>query len=64
MKTHRPWQPRLRSGSLFNPFAPTTESPYESDHFEISEEEQEEQRVASAEATAAPDQDSQGDKDR
>lgn len=63
MKTHRPWQPRMRSGSLFNPFAPTTESPYESDHFEISEEDQEEQHVA-PQATAAPDQDSQGDKDR
>ena len=61
MKTHRPWQPRMRSGSLFNPFVPTTESPAESDHFEFQEEEQEEQNVP-PEATAAPDQDSESKK--
>jgi hypothetical protein len=51
----------MRSGSLFNPFVPTTESSYEIDHFEIVEEEVVEQN-ATPEVIAAPDQDSQGEK--
>ena len=63
MKTHRPWQPRMRSGSLFNPFVPTTEAPFEMDHIEIEEEEgQEQEQNAAPEAAAAPDQDSEGKK--
>ena len=58
MKTHRPWQPRMRSGSLFNPFVPPTEASFDSDHIEIPEEEEEEPNVA-PEAAAAPNQDSQ-----
>ena len=64
MKTHRPWQPRMRSGSLFNPFVPTTEAPFGSDHIEIQEEEEEEQQSVEPQASAAPDQDSEGTKDR
>jgi hypothetical protein len=63
MRTHRPWQPRMRTGTLFNPFAPTTEAPREDDHIEIPEEEDSEQSMA-PEAGAAPTQDPQVTKDR
>lgn len=62
MKTHRPWQPRMRSGSLFNPFVPPTEASPDSDHFLIQEEEEE--YSAAPEANAEPNLDPQGDKER
>ena len=57
MKTHRPWQPRMRSGSLFNPFVPPTEASFDSDHIDIPEEEETELNAA-PETAAAPDPDS------
>jgi hypothetical protein len=45
MKRHQPWQPRMSGDSLFNPFAPATESslPIDRDRIEVGDEETEQE---------------------
>lgn len=40
MKTHRPWQPRISSAPLFNPYAPSTGRDSPLDRFDLAEEEE------------------------
>jgi hypothetical protein len=48
MKTHRPWQPHMSSTPLFNPYVPTTGHSTTLDHFDLVEEEGEDEAEASS----------------